>query len=415
MDFKKELYSRFERYVKINTQSKEESKTCPSTPGQLKLAKLAAGEMKKIGLKNVVMDRFGYVMASLPSNAAHKVPVIGFLAHLDTSPEVSGENVRPQVHKNYNGKDIVISRKDKIVLSPKTCPQLLECAGHDIITASGGTLLGADNKAGIAIVLTAMEWLIKNPGVKRGAVKIALTPDEEIGRGVDNFNVKKFGAEYAYTVDGDVAGVVEKETFNADSVAIKIKGRNYHPGLAKNLMLNAVRIAADIMSSWPENMLPETTERREGYVLFLTCSAAVEEAALKGIVREHDLGKLKKLERHLEAIVAAKKLKYPGAEIHVEFKKQYRNMKEVIDKRPEVMEHLLSAIKSQGLEPKIKPVRGGTDGARLSFMGLPTPNIFTGGYNFHGKYEWVSLDGMEKSCRTLVALAQEWEKNSGKL
>jgi len=375
------------------------------------LGKILAKEMQSIGLKEVLVDKFGYVTGTIPSNSPRKVPVLGLLAHLDTSDGASGQNVKPQVHKNYDGKDIVISRRQNVILSPKESPELLECIGHDIVTASGGTLLGADNKAGISILLTFAEHLIKNPHIQHGKIRLAFTPDEEIGRGVDHFSVRKFGADYAYTVDGDVAGTVENENFNADGLTLTIQGKNYHPGLGKNLLINAVRVAADIMNSWPENKLPETTEKREGFVFFMSCSGSVEEASVKGIVREHDLKKLKVLEEHLAAIVEEKKRKYPGATIHLEFKKQYRNMKQILDKHPKAMERLLAAMKAEGIEPVIKPIRGGTDGARLSFMGLPTPNVFTGGSNFHGKYEWVSLDGMEKAVRVLIALAQEWERN----
>ncbi|MFH1619932.1 MAG: peptidase T [bacterium] len=409
LNFKKKLYSRFEKFVKTDTQSRENSKTYPSTPGQIKLGRILLGELKTIGLKNASLDRFGYVSAELASNTPRKVPAIAFLAHMDTSPDACGRNIKPRIHRNYNGGNLNLGCG--IILSPKDSPELLDCRRQDIITASGDTLLGADDKAGLAIILCAIEYLKKNPDIKHGKIKVAFTPDEEIGRGVDRFNVKKFGADCAYTVDGDVTGTLEDENFNADGATIKIKGRNYHPGLAKNLMINAVRVAADIISSWPGNMLPETTEKREGFIMFLRSNASSETAELSGIVRDHDLQKLDKMEKRLTAIVNQKRRKYPGVEITLQFKKQYRNMKKILEKHPRVVARLLSAMKAAGVKPLRKPIRGGTDGARLSFMGLPTPNIFTGGSNFHGKYEWVSLDGMEKSARVLIELAKQWEMN----
>ncbi|MFA5161809.1 MAG: peptidase T [Elusimicrobiales bacterium] len=405
-----ELYRRFERYVKIDTKSDEASKTCPSTPGQLKLARLAAQEMKEIGLKKVSVDKNGYVLGELPANTAKKVPAIGFIAHLDTAPDASGANVKPQIHRNYKGGPIKIA--PGVMLTTADSPELKKCIGEDIVTASGKTLLGADNKAGMAIILAAANFLKNNPQIKHGALKIAFTPDEEIGRGANRFPLKKFGAHCAYTVDGDTAGVIEDETFNADGIAITVTGKSVHPGSAKNVMANAVRIAADIAASWPENMLPETTEKREGFIMFTACAAGIESAALKGIAREHDLKKLRALEKMLEAIIAEKRVKYPAARIELKFTQQYRNMKSELDKHPQVMEHALAAMKEEGIVPRIKPVRGGTDGARLSFMGLPTPNIFTGGACFHGDREWVSLHGMEKSARAVIAILRQWEQAS---
>ena len=408
MDFKNQLYRRLEKYAKIDTKSDEASKTFPSSKGQLALGKLLKAELKAIGTKSVTMDKYGYVTAEIPATAKGKIPVIGFLAHMDTSPEVSGKGVKPQVHRNWRGGDIVISRKHGIILNATNCPELNVCRGEDIVTASGDTLLGADNKAGLAIIMTVAEHLIKHPEIAHGKLKIGFTPDEEVGQGVKYFNVKAFGADYAYTFDGDVAGAVEQETFNADGVKISVKGKSVHPGTAKNALANAARIAADIVSSWPENNLPETTENRDGFIMFTDLNAGIEKAELEGIAREHDLGRLKRLEKHLEAIVAEKRVKYPLAEIKLEFKEQYRNMGPVIKAHPLVMSNLLTAVREAGLTPHVKPVRGGTDGARLSFMGLPTPNVFTGGYNYHGRYEWVSLDGMQKSAEVMINLAKKW-------
>lgn len=408
MDFKASLYKRFEKYVKIDTQSDEKSVTFPSTTKQLVLAKILAAELKTIGAKSVKLDKYGYVTATIPATATGKTPVIGFLAHLDTSPAASGKGVRPQLHRGWKGGDIIISQKRGIVLNLKNCPELAGCRGDDIVTASGDTLLGADNKAGLAIIMTAAEYLLKHKEIPHGVLKIGFTPDEEVGQGVKYFNVKAFGATYAYTFDGDVAGAVEEENFNADGVKLTITGKSVHPGTAKNAMANAARIAADLVAAWPENMLPETTEGREGFIMFTDITAGIEAAEVSGIVREHSLKKLAAMERHLEGIVAAARLKYPLAKIEVTFREQYRNMKEVIVKHPAVMQKLMAAVRKAGLEPHVKPVRGGTDGARLSFMGLPTPNVFTGGYNYHGRYEWVSLDGMNKAAQVLVHLAREW-------
>ncbi len=410
MNFKAALYKRLEKYARIDTQSDENSQTFPSTKKQLVLLKLLAAELKAIGAKRVKLDKYGYVTAEIPATVKGKKPVVGFLAHVDTSPAASGLGVKPQVHKAWKGGDIVISRKHGLVLNTKNCPELAGCRGEDIVTASGDTLLGADDKAGLAIIMTVAEYLLKHKEIPHGALRIGFTPDEEVGQGVKFFDVKAFGADVAYTVDGDVAGAVEEENFNADGVKIAVEGKSVHPGTAKNAMANAARIAADIVAGWPEHLLPETTENREGFIMFTDISGGTEKAEVSGIAREHDLKKLKAMERQLEAIVAAKRLKYPLARIDLTFKEQYRNMKEVIVKRPEIMGKLMAAVKQAGLTPHVKPVRGGTDGARLSFMGLPTPNVFTGGYNYHGRYEWVSLDGMNKSAEVLINLAREWTK-----
>lgn len=408
MDLKNILYGRLARYAKVDTRSDPDSGTYPSTKEQLALGKMLAKELKSIGVRNAGMDKYGYVTGEIPATVKGKRPVIGLLAHMDTSPDASGKNVKPQVHRSYKGGNIVISKKLGVTLTPKDCPELLKCKGEDIVTASGGTLLGADDKAGLAIIMTAAEYLIKHPEIPHGKIKIGFTPDEEVGKGVKYFNVKKFGADIAYTFDGDTAGTIEEETFNADGVKIAIKGKSVHPGTAKNALANALRVAADIVSAWPENRLPETTEKREGFIMFTDLKGEIETAELTGIVREHDLAKLKAMEKHLAAIVGEKRLKYPLADIKLEFKEQYRNMGPVIGKRPGIMGNLIAAVRKAGIEPHIKPVRGGTDGARLAFMGLPAPNVFTGGFNYHGRYEWVSLDGMNKSAEVLINLVQIW-------
>ncbi len=408
MHLKPELWKRFERYAKVDTESDEKSSTFPSTKKQLVLAKMLVSELKAIGAKGVKLDRYGYVTAEIPATVKGKRPVIGLLAHMDTAPAAPGKGVKPQLHRAWSGGDIVISRKDDLVLNVKNCPELAACKGEDIVTASGDTLLGADDKAGIAVIMSAASYLLAHPEIPHGTLKIGFTPDEEVGQGVKYFDVKAFGADFAYTFDGDVAGTVEEENFNADGVEIKITGKSVHPGTAKHALANAARIAADIVAAWPENMLPEATEKREGFVMFTDIAAGIEKAEVSGIVREHDLVKLKAMERQLEAIVSAMRLKYPLAKIELSFKAQYRNMKGVVSRYPAVMRNLLSAVRKAGLVPRVKPVRGGTDGARLSFMGLPTPNVFTGGFNYHGRYEWVSLDGMNKSAEVLVNLVREW-------
>ena len=408
MQLKTELYRRLERYVKVDTQSDERSGTFPSTHRQLVLARMLAAELRAVGAKKVRLDRYGYVTAEVPATVKGRKPVIGLLAHMDTAPAAPGKGVKPQLHRAWKGGDIVISRRLGVVLNVRGCPELAAHKGEDIVTASGDTLLGADDKAGLAIIMTAAEYLLKHPEVPHGTLKIGFTPDEEVGRGVEHFDVKAFGADAAYTVDGDVTGTVEEETFNADGLTLKVAGKSVHPGSAKNAMANAARVAAEIVASWPENLLPETTEGREGFVMFTDIAAETEKAEVSGIVRDHDLKKLKAMERQLEAIVAAARLKHPLAKIELSFKEQYRNMKAVISRRPEVMSNLLAAVRAAGLTPEIKPVRGGTDGSRLSFMGLPTPNVFTGGYNYHGRYEWVSLDGMNKSLEVLINLARKW-------
>lgn len=410
MDLKNELFRRFDRYARLDTQSDDSSETFPSTKKQLALARLLVSELKAIGAKKVKLDKYGYVTAEIPPTVKGRKPVIGLLAHMDTAPAASGAGVKPQLHRAWKGGDIVISRRHGLVLNEKNCPELGRCRGEDIVTASGGTLLGADDKAGIAIIMAAAAHLLKHPEIPHGTLRIGFTPDEEVGQGVKHFDVKAFGADCAYTFDGAIAGEVEDETFNADGVALKVTGRSVHPGTAKNAMANAARIAAEIVSSWPESKVPETTERRDGFIMFDEIRGTVERAEASGIVRDHDLRKLKAMERQLEAIAAAARLKYPLAKIELSFKEQYRNMRQVLDKHPEVMRRLMAAVREAGLEPHVVPIRGGTDGARLSFMGLPTPNVFTGGYNYHGPYEWVSLDGMNKSAEVLVNLAKGWAK-----
>lgn len=413
-EIKEKLYARLDRYCRIHTTSDPDSSSYPSSSNQKELAKMLEKELREIGMKNVRMDRYCYVTAELPSNAPKSGQTIAFLAHMDTSPAAEGKNVKPVLHKKYSGGNIEINKSAGIILNRKNCPQLKGHEGDDIVTASGGTLLGADDKAGLAIIMTGLETLIKNPSLPRPAVKVAFTPDEEVGQGVKFFDVKKFGADYAYTFDGDLKGYVEAENFNADAVEINVIGKSVHPGTAKNAMANAARIAAEIVTAWPESMTPENTEGYDGFIMFDEIKGDIEKAHIVGIIREHSLARLKKMEKLLKKIIDEKREKYPLARIEFSIKEQYRNMKSVIDKNPQVLKKLLSAVRKSGIEPVLKPIRGGTDGARLSFMGLPSPNVFTGGYNYHGQYEWISLDSMYLSYLTLINLAGEWAASSRK-
>ncbi len=408
-ELKEILLERFLRYVRVETTSDPASASCPSTPGQIEFAQQLLVEMERIGLVQCRLDENGYLYGTLPTNETPTaIPVIGFLAHIDTSPAVSGANVEPRVHRNYSGGTIAIDAGEDIILSPAECPALSNHVGHDIVTAGGGTLLGADNKAGIAIILSFIQFLLDDPETRHGTVQVAFTPDEEIGRGMDNFDVARFAATYAYTVDGDLLGSMEDECFNADAVEIEIHGRSIHPGSARNLMANAARITAEIAASWPETMLPETTTGRQGFVMFTDMTANVEYARVSGIVRHHDMDAFAALKDRLAAIVDEIAGKHPNATIDMQFDEQYRNMKTVIDAHPSVVEKLRLAYADEGVTANIKAIRGGTDGSRLSFMGVPTPNIFTGGMNFHGRDEWISADSMVKAVKVLRSLARRW-------
>jgi len=408
-EIKDKLFERMKRYCEIDTTSDPESKTYPSTDSQKKLAKLLLSELKKMGVKNCFIDKYSYVIAKIERNCDDNEK-IAFIAHMDTAPSYSGKNVKPKIHKNYRGGKIVIGRSPdgkEIYLDEKNCPQLKDHIGNDIVTASGNSLLGADDKAGLSILMTFAQYLINHPEIKHPDIRLLFTPDEEIGKGVDKLDLKELDADFGYTLDGDLKGNIENETFNADSVSIEVFGKSVHPGTAKNQMANSVRILSEIISSWPANMLPETTEGYDGFIMFDEIKGDISYAKASGIVREHSLKKLKYMEELLHKIIEEKEKQYPIANIKYEFKEQYRNMKEIIDKHPEVMRRLIKAVKDAGLEPEIKPVRGGTDGSRLSFMGLPTPNIFTGGYNYHGPYEWISLDSMEKAFEVVLNIARQ--------
>lgn len=404
--------NRFLEYVKYDTQSDEEATSFPSSEKQKVLAKLLADELKQLGLVDAHMDEWGYVMATLPSNTSKKVTPIGFIAHVDTSPAVSGANVVAMIHKNYRGGDIKLP-KDNQVIKAKENPDLKNMKGYDIITSDGSTLLGADNKCGVAEIIDAVNYLITHPEVKHGDIKICFTPDEEVGRGTEKFDVKKFGAKYAYTIDGQSRGEVETETFSADSVTVKFIGKNIHPGYAKGIMINAVKIAAAFIESLPKKTLsPETTEKREGYVHPNTINGNEELATVKFIIRDFQTPKLKKYEAMLKKLAQKTVKKYPGAKMEFIVNEQYRNMREVLKKHPQVEKYAIEAMKRLKIKPIMHPIRGGTDGARLAFMGLPTPNIFAGEHSFHSKTEWVSVQDMEMAVRVIVEIAKVWEETA---
>lgn len=407
------VVDRFLKYVKYDTQSKEDSSTFPSDPKQLELSKDLVAELKELGLQDAHMDDNGYVMATLPSNTEKEVDVIGFIAHVDTSPAVSGKNVNPQIHKNYQGGDIVVNKEKNVVIEEANNPELQVMKGFDIITTDGTTLLGADDKAGIAEIMDALSYLITHPEIKHGTIKICFTPDEEVGRGAEKFDVQKFGAKYAYTIDGSTIGEVETETFSADAVVIKIKGINVHPGYAKGKMVNSIKVAANFMESLPKNNLsPETTEGRDGYVHCVSIEGNEELTTMKFIIRDFVTAKLKEYEAILEDLVKKAVANYPGAEYEFQVIEQYRNMKEVLDQHPQIEANALEALKRLDIKPIQSAIRGGTDGSRLSYMGLPTPNLFAGGHNFHAITEYVSVQDMQAAVKMIVTIAQVWEERA---
>ena len=404
---------RFLSYVKYDTQSSEESETYPSTLKQLDLSKKLVEELKELGLSEVEITEHGYVFGTLKANVDKNVPTIGFIAHVDTSPEVSGENVNPIINENYQGGDIVLKNDTSQVIEFDMNPALNDCIGHDIITTDGTTLLGADNKAGIAEIMGAVKYLIENPEIKHGKIRISFTVDEEVGTGTQHFDVKQFGVDYAYTIDGETAGEVEDETFCADTAIVTIKGVNVHPGYAKDKLISGIKIGAEFIEKLPKDSLsPETTEKREGYVHPHAFAGAVEETKLTFLVRDFEVDGLKEKEDFLQKICDDLNAKYPKASVTLEIKESYRNMKIKLDEKPETVEYALEAVKRTGIKPIKNLIRGGTDGARLSFMGVLTPNIFTGGHNFHSKKEWVSIQDMEKAVETIVHLVQIWTEKS---
>jgi tripeptide aminopeptidase len=409
---KNEIIERFTKYVQVDTQSDPNSDTCPSTPGQWTLAKMLVEELKAIGMEEVTIDENGYIMATLPANTEKDVPTIGFLAHMDTAPEFTGANVKPQIVENYDGNDIILNEALHIVLSPKDFPELANYKGHTLITTDGTTLLGADNKAGIAEIMTAMAYLIQHPEIKHGKVRVAFTPDEEIGRGPHKFDVAKFGAKYAYTVDGGPLGELEYESFNAAEAKIKFKGKNVHPGTAKGKMINSMKMAMEFHSHLPANEAPEHTEGYEGFYHLLSFQGNVEETALHYIIRDFDREQFEARKAKMREIAAKLQEKYGKERIAIEIKDQYYNMREKIEPVREVVDIAYEAMKNLNIEPKISPIRGGTDGSQLSYMGLPTPNIFTGGENFHGRYEYISVDNMIKATNVIIEIIKLFEQKA---
>jgi tripeptide aminopeptidase len=412
LNFTHTVTERFLRYVVIDTQSDPMSPTCPSTEKQKDLGRLLAMELRDIGLADAHLDEHGYVYATLPTTSEKQVPVICFCSHMDTSPDCSGANVKPQIVRNYQGGDIVLKADPSQVIRFKEHPALANQIGHDIVTTDGTTLLGADNKAGVAEIMDAVHFLKNNPQIKHGTIKILFTPDEEIGRGVDKADLKKLGAAFAYTIDGESAGQIEDETFSADAATIVIEGVPVHPGFAKGKMEHAIKIAATVVERLPKNQSPETTEGREGFLHPIAIGGTLETATLGLIVRDFNEQGLREKEALLETIIQGVMKNYPRSTYRLEIKPQYRNMKEVIDRHPEIVDYAVEAVRRTGLTPVKTSIRGGTDGSRLSFMGLPCPNIFAGEHAFHSRLEWVSRQDMEKAVQTIVHLAMIWEERA---
>ncbi len=405
---------RFLRYVTHDTQSDENSTTYPSTAKQLDFLRMLLGELKALGLEDAAMDEHGYVFATIRATSKKPgVPVIGFIAHVDTSPEMSGAGVKPVVHERYRGQDLVLPDDPTAVIRFKDNPALAEQIGNDIITASGTTLLGADNKAGVAEIVAAAEYLLAHPEIPHGAIRIGFTPDEEVGAGTKHFDVAKFGARYAYTLDGETRGEIEMETFSADAMTVTFQGFNTHPGYAKGKMVNAIKVAADFIHRLPKDGLsPETTSGYEGFVHPYVLSPSVDKTSVKFIVRDFKTAGLADKEAFLERLARETAASWPGATVELKVEEQYRNMREVLDQHPSVVENAREAIRRAGLEVREHPIRGGTDGSKLCFMGLPTPNIFAGEHNFHSRLEWVSAQDMDAAVAVVVELAKVWEERA---
>ena len=400
------LLERFLRYTKIDTQSQHDAESYPSTAKQLDLARLLKKELRELGMSEVELDQYGYVTATLPANIDHDCPVVGFIAHMDTSPDASGENVKARVIENYDGKDIILNEAENIILSPDVFPALLKYKGESIVVTDGTTLLGADDKAGIAAIMDAMRHLIANPEIKHGRIRVGFTPDEEVGAGVAYFDVQKFGADFAYTIDGGEKGELEYESFNAASARLKFKGISVHPGTAKGVMRNANLVAMEFQSLMPLFDRPEHTEKREGFIHLTQMSGLTEAAQLDYIIRDHDKTLFEAKKQIVRNAATYLQSKYGDDVLELEIKDQYFNMGEVLKEHPEVVELARQAYRAEGIEPIEIPIRGGTDGSRLSFMGLPTPNVFYGGHNAHGPLEFLSVTGLEKSRDVIVRIAQ---------
>lgn len=403
---------RLMRYVQIDTQSDPESNTHPTTEKQKDLGRLLAKELKEMGIEDAEMDEYGYVYATIPANSDKNPAIICFCSHVDTAPDCSGTNVKPILHKNYDGNEIVLPDDPTQKLNVETFPYLKEHIGSDIITASGNTLLGGDDKAGVAIIMDTAHYLVTHPEIKHGAIRILFTPDEEVGKGTAKVDIKKLGAQYGYTLDGGEAGSLEDETFSADAVRVTVNGVITHPGYAKGLMVNAMKLAGEILAALPKDSLsPETTEKKEGFIHPTSVNGLAEKCTLDFIIRDFITAGLATKEQLLEDIVKKVVDQYPTASYEFKITEQYRNMKEVLDTCPQVVAHARTAIERSGLEVTMESIRGGTDGSRLSFMGLPCPNIFTGMQNIHGKREWIGVKDMNKAVETLVHLAMVWEEN----
>lgn len=407
---KADIIERFTSYVKVDTQSNEENSTCPTTPGQLILCNQLVEELKAIGLEDVTIDDNGYVMATLPPNTSKQVPTIGFLAHVDTATDFTGKNVNPKIVENYDGNNIILNKELGVILSPKEFPSLSNYMGHTLITTDGTTLLGADDKSGIAEIMTAMAYLVQHPEIKHGKVRVAFTPDEEIGRGPHKFDVNRFNAQYAYTVDGGPLGELEYESFNAASAKITVKGTNIHPGTAKGKMVHSTKIAMELHNKLPITEAPEYTEGYEGFYHLISFNGEVEETKLSYIIRDFDRDQFNTRKDFMKKIVNELQEKYGRDRIILELHDQYYNMKDKIEPVKEIVDIAYRAMKNLDIEPKISPIRGGTDGSQLSYMGLPTPNIFTGGENFHGKYEFISVDNMVKATNVIIEIVKLFEE-----
>lgn len=403
---RQQLIQRFFSYITVDTQSDPESNTTPSTQKQWDLANKLVEELKRIGLQEVTIDQNSYIMATLPSNIDKNVPVIGFVSHFDTSPDFTGTNVKPQIIENYDGKDIVLNAEKDIILAPDYFEDLLLYKGQTLITTDGTTLLGADDKAGICEIVTAMEYLINHPEIKHGKIRIGFTPDEEIGRGAHKFDVQKFGADWAYTVDGSQVGELEYENFNAAGAVVTIQGKIVHPGYAKGKMINSMYIATDFINSLPRLETPEHTEGREGFFHLTSIKGEVDKTILHYIIRDHDRDKFEARKKMMEDLTSELNKQFEGDLISIEIKNQYFNMREKIEPVMHIVDIAEEAMKNAGITPIIKPIRGGTDGSQLSFMGLPCPNIFAGGHNFHGRYEYIPVESMEKAVEVIVNIAQ---------
>ena len=399
------ILDRFLKYVTFDTEADENTGVTPSTPGQLVFARELVKELEAIGLEDITLDEKSYVMATLPSNTTKQVPVIGFIAHLDTSPDLSGKNVTPRIVSSYKGGDITLNEEEGIILSPTMFPEMNDYVGQDLVVTNGKTLLGADDKAGIAAIISAMEYLKNHPEIEHGKIRIAFTPDEEIGQGANHFDVAKFGCEFAYTIDGGEIGLLEYENFNAAAAKISFKGLNVHPGMAKNKMINASFLATEFASWLPSDQRPENTEEYEGFFHLIQMTGSVENASLSYIVRDHDRKLFEDKKALLNDLVTRMNEQYPDSTT-IEMRDQYYNMREIVEPKKHIVDLAFEAMVAVGVKPIVKPIRGGTDGSQLSFKGLPCPNIFAGGHNFHGRYEFLPVPSLLKSMETIVKITE---------